>query len=218
MAFRQTRHALAPCVLEVERKFRSLAVHQLTREGGIPHFKSLGKCPHKTIHDTYYDRDDALSSAGAWVRNRNGIWQAKIRKGGDYTNSRFEELVGAGDVGDCVKRLLGIRDLGTEFFGLTPTASFTTVRQSWIADGEFHIIVDTMDFGHEVGEIELERTVAGVGGEVPSEVWKQKALQEMDERISAFMMRYSWAFTSGKPTGKLTAYFEKFGKNGSLMR
>src|SRR4051794_29746153 len=98
---------ITSCVLEVERKFRSLAVRQLTQHGGTPAFKSLRQLPAQSLHDVYYDRSSQLSSAGAWVRKRNGQWEAKIKKGGTFTNSRFEELRDVRHIAAHVKRIVG---------------------------------------------------------------------------------------------------------------
>ncbi|KAK0736879.1 CYTH-like domain-containing protein [Apiosordaria backusii] len=185
MAIRQNiPKALAPCILEVERKFRSLA----------------------TIRDTYYDKAGLLSSAGVWVRRRNGAWETKIRKGGNFTNSQFEELHKVGDIAACVERITGVQAGEREDFGLATMADFITTRETWIADNEFHIVRDKMDFGHEVGEVELQQTLEGKGGEALSEVEKRAEMQRMDKRITEFMTRYSWAFADGLPMGKLTAY------------
>ncbi|KAK3346026.1 CYTH-like domain-containing protein [Lasiosphaeria hispida] len=191
-------------ILEVERKFLTLAVPNLTQHGGgsgRPHFASLRALPTTTIHDTYFDRHDALSAAGAWVRCRNGAWQAKIRRGGDLTNSRFEEVEDVGAIAGHVARVLG-RAEGRDF-GLRVMADFVTTREAWVADGEFVIVRDWMDFGHEVGEVELQEVVEG------SEEEKGRRMEEMDCRIGRFMERYAWAFVVGKPKGKLVAYFEK---------
>ncbi|KAK3987073.1 CYTH-like domain-containing protein [Cladorrhinum sp. PSN332] len=210
--------ALAPsCILEVERKFRSLAVRQLTQRGGSPPFRTLRALRLRTIRDTYYnDRAGLLSSAGVWVRRRNGAWEAKVRKGGDFTNSQFEELREVGDIAACVERTTGVVQAAggeREDFGLVTMADFVTTRETWIADDEFHIVRDKMDFGHEVGEVELQQTLEGKKGglEAPSEAEKRAEMQRMDERITEFMKRYSWAFADGPPMGKLTAYFKKMG-------
>ncbi|KAL1842686.1 hypothetical protein VTJ49DRAFT_4465 [Mycothermus thermophilus] len=115
-------------ILEVERKFRRLTVPSLTNltttttttttttatttssSAGVcnPPFKSVVSLPTRHIHDIYYDTPRrTLSAACAWVRLRNGMWQAKVRQGGDFVNSRFEELKGARDVGQCVAGVLG---------------------------------------------------------------------------------------------------------------
>lgn len=200
-----SRRFLPTCVLEVERKFRSFAVPKLTRCGGIPHFKSLQKLPIQTIRDSYYDKSNLLSSAGAWIRKRDGQWEAKIKKGGSFTNSRFEELNNVDDISTYIKRTTAIDDTAAQNFGLDPIAVFCTTRESWIADDEFHIVLDTMDFGHQVGEVELQKSLAGES----TEQQKQDEMRVMDERVAAFMKTYAWAFSAGQPKGKLTAYFER---------
>ncbi|KAK4182064.1 CYTH-like domain-containing protein [Podospora australis] len=218
MAIRQNiPKALAPCILEVERKFRSLAVRQLTQHGGTPPFQTLHALRLQTIRDTYYDKAGLLSSAGVWARRRNGAWEAKIRKGGNFTNSQFEELHEVGDIAACVERATGVQAGEREDFGLVTMADFITTRETWIADNEFHIVRDKMDFGHEVGEVELQQTLEGKGGEALSEVEKRAEMQRMDERITEFMTRYSWAFADGPPVGKLTAYFKKMGNTPSSL-
>lgn len=207
---------ITSCILEVERKFRSLAVRKLTQHGGTPAFKSLRQLPTQSLHDVYYDQSGRLSSAGAWVRKRNGEWEAKIKKGGNFTNSRFEELRDTGDIAAHVKRIVGtdVSVDASSSFGLSPIATLSTTRETWIADDEFSIVLDKTDIGHEVGEVELQRVVAGVDGSGPSEGQKESITRELDERISAFMKRYSWAFSPGEPKGKLTAYFEKMSSKG----
>ncbi|KOS20573.1 Thiamine-triphosphatase [Escovopsis weberi] len=244
MALRGLLAATAPRVLEVERKFRSLAVRELTRTAGVPPFRSLRALPATTIRDAYFDRADALCSAGAWVRRRDGRWEAKIRRGGDFANSRFEEVRGARDVALCVRRILGAAHGGggtsafsyagadalsdadaaadaDNNFGLLPMAEFVTHRSAWFADGEFRIVLDRMDFGHEVGEVELEHQLGGGAAEADllhaqgagEDLGRQqRMLDGMDARIVEFMERYSWAFTPGEPVGKLTAYFEWMAK------
>lgn len=194
-------------ILEVERKFRCLAVKTLTRDGGFPPFRSLQSLPIKTIHDIYYDKADILYNAGTWVRRRNGLWEAKIRLGGDLTNSRFEELKGAQDIAACIQRITG-NDMREDCdFGLTIMAEFTTTRETWVADEEFSIVRDRTDFGHEVGEVELQVEVDGL-----TKNEKKRVVGEMDDRIGQFMERYSWAFEEGKAVGKLTAYAKMIGR------
>ena len=197
------------CVLEVERKFRGLAMRELSRHGGTPGFRSLRALPVQVIHDTYYDRSSVLSSAGAWVRKRNGAWEAKVRMGGNFTNSKFEEIDDVQEISKVIRCIAGIEGDAADNFGLAVTADFSTTRKTWVADDEFHIALDTMDFDHQVGEVELQQVLYGDNGEVPNEQKKLAMMQNMDDRIAAFMKRYSWAFSPGEPTGKLTAYFER---------
>ena len=167
----------------------------------------------------YYDRSDLLSAAGMWVRQRDGRWQAKFDKGGNFSNSRFEETEDLGEIKDRVLDVLSLaRSRGTlslkkselkKHFGLVPMADFVTTRKRWLANGEFEIVLDRTNFGHTVGEVELQQEVpSGDWGEGPSEDFKRETMQDMDEQIVEFMKRYSWAFSLGEPVGKLTAYFK----------
>ncbi|EAT84184.1 thiamine-triphosphatase [Parastagonospora nodorum] len=199
------------CILEVERKFRSLAVQELTAHQGSPSFRSVRSLGQRTLHDVYYDQSSLLSSAGVWVRQRNGQWEAKIKMGGDFTNSKFEEITGHRDISRCVKEIIGGKCIeeGRQF-GLVQTAAFVTTRKAWIADDEFQIVLDTTDFGHTVGEVELQQQVSLTRErEMCLEQERQRILQKMDDRIAAFMTHYAWAFCPGAPKGKLTAYFER---------
>ncbi|KAK1147868.1 hypothetical protein N8T08_000382 [Aspergillus melleus] len=198
-------------LLEVERKFRCLAVTNLLHYESIPPFQSIEYRGKKTFHDVYYDDSSFLSSKGVWVRQRNGHWQAKIRRGGDYNKSKFEELSGHDQIFRYLAQLPGYtRNIEGETFGLSQMAAFTTLRKRWVANKEFNIVQDATDFGHTVGEVELECQFKYDGDDL--ELYRRLKMAEMDERITMFMQRYAWAFCPGVPKGKLTAYFEKFGR------
>ncbi|KAE8381555.1 CYTH-like domain-containing protein [Aspergillus bertholletiae] len=195
-------------VLEVERKFCRLAVPRLRIDGGVPPFRSLTYRGKQSFHDIYFDNTGFLCSKGVWIRQRDGHWQAKIRRGGDYINSKFEELSAPDRIADYLEELMGVRNSATANFGLTQMAAFTTTRESWKADQDFTVVQDVTDFGHTVGEVELECQLGHEGNSDSDSRTSQ--LAEMDARIATFMKRYSWAFAGGIPKGKLTAYFEKF--------
>lgn len=58
------------------------------------------------------------------------------------------------------------------------------------------MVLDTTDFGHRVGEVEMMAEDA----------------DNAHANIDAFLKEYAWFFdTTTQPKGKLTAYFEKFG-------
>ena len=197
-------------LLEVERKFCSLAVPDLVANTGQPPFKIVHTLAQRTIHDVYYDNPSrSLIKAGIWVRRRNGSWEAKVKKGGDFINSMFEELSGPDLVRRCVQDVIGKGASEKDFFGLDAIATLSTVRQSWIADGEFKIVFDTMNFGHTVGEVELQEDFhfsPTANGSKEDQI--REKMTEMDKRIEVFMDRYHWAFRPGVPKGKLMAYFE----------
>ena len=206
------RPSLRAALLEVERKFCSLAVKNIASNTGQPAFKSIRAHAQQTIHDVYYDNSSgSLISAGIWVRQRNGSWEAKVKRGGNFTNSMFEELAGTEPVRRCVMDVIGEEGCEKDHFGLGPIATLSTARQSWTADEEFKIVLDTMNFGHTVGEVELQEEVQFTAtANAPIEQQKREKMKEMDKRIEAFLDRYSWAFHLGVPKGKLSAYFELY--------
>ncbi|RGB26644.1 hypothetical protein C1646_720549 [Rhizophagus diaphanus] len=62
------------------------------------------------------------------------------------------------------------------------------------------MVLDTADFGHSVGEIELI-------------VESQDKVQDAEKRIALFMKEHDWFFeTDGIVMGKLLAYISRFNK------
>ncbi|RYN61657.1 hypothetical protein AA0117_g12934 [Alternaria alternata] len=200
--------------LEVERKFCGFAVADLAPHVGNPPFQTIQSQGQRVFHDTYFDRAGRLAAAGVWVRLRNGKWEAKVRKGGDFQNSRFEELSDPHKIGKQVQAITGQGCNERESFGLDRIANMSTTRTTWLADERFTIVLDRMDFGHEVGEVELQSEVHLAYTGQALEDHKQRAMQQMDQEIVAFMQHYRWAFAAGVPIGKLTAYFEREAAGG----
>jgi thiamine-triphosphatase len=196
--------------LEVERKFLPTndSIARLRANSGKPVFRFHQALGIKHTHDIYYDREGILMSKGIYVRLRDGQWEAKVRQGGDYTNSRFAEYQGHDDVGHIVKDVFSTisEESGSWKKALVPVADLKTKREEWDADG-FRICVDEVDqegFEHRVGEVELCEEI-----EVDETTDEETIGKEMDERIEKFMKEHEWAFpaTSGKVVGKLSAYF-----------
>jgi thiamine-triphosphatase len=196
--------------LEVERKFAGLKCYPLRFDSGHPPFLSLTDIGRERFHDVYYDSEARLSKAGTWLRQRDGKWQMKIRKGGTYTNSQFEELSDPGTISAHVKTLTGLDSGLSKTFGLSRLAALTTFRQSWIADNEFKIVLDQTDFGHMVGEVELESET-----NVKNEDEARKVMLIMDNKIAQFLQRYHWAFSNDEAVGKLSAYFDHKAREGT---
>jgi thiamine-triphosphatase len=113
------------------------------------------------------------------------------------------------DMGPVVRAGMGG---GEEYFGLGVIADLVTTREAWLVDGEFKVVRDVADFGHEVGEVELEVELAGGGGMGEEE--KAVIMEAMDCKVEAFMERYAWAWERGEAVGKLTAYFEMLERRG----
>lgn len=197
----------SPCkhgILEVERKFSNLRVHPLLQNGGKPQFQSLIHVGRNKFIDTYFDSKDQLCRAGTWVRNRSGKWEAKIRQAGDYNSSQFKELQDVEEIRSHITSTTGLSQSPSADFGLPKMAQITTHRESWLADDRFKIVLDCTDFGHVVGEVELESIVA-----TRNNINMKETCKEMDSEILSFMQRYSWTFDTSPPVGKLTAYFAR---------
>ncbi|ROV92273.1 hypothetical protein VSDG_07225 [Cytospora chrysosperma] len=215
---------MPPSTLEIERKFAPTAtsMQQLANNTGTPPFESLIHHSNTSFEDAYYDTmDEVLCNAGVWLRRRGDNWEAKIRVGGDFTNSAFEEITNVDDISAMLGKLVPGTALdpneGLVGGQIEEVAKLVTHRNKFLADGKFTVVLDETDFGHVVGEIELEReasvTGGGEEGVTRAEVEKHKraraqVIAEMDGEINNFMKRYVWAFPPGNPMGKLSAYFE----------
>lgn len=174
---------------------------------GEPAFRTLDYLGQRIFEDIYYDCNETLSSYGVWVRQRSGRWQAKVRQGGDYANSQFLELSEPQDIIQMIRKFNLDAESSSKDFGLLKSAQYTTTRDTWKGDNMFEIVVDTTDFGHSVGEVELQEVTESDGDQELPVAVRQAMAKDMDCQIEAFMRQYSWAFPPGKPVGKLSAYF-----------
>ena len=75
----------------------------------------------------------------------------------------------------------------------------TTSRESYLINGKYLVTLDTADFGHMVGEVE-------VGAEN-----NHKDIKAAHKDIDDFILEHAWFFGRQNVKGKLTAYFERFG-------
>ena len=206
-------------LLEVEHKFAwTQAKLKLLHLGtGQPPFKKLTDINIETLRDTYYDKNNKLSSTGLWLRKRKHIasphhklplrgtlmpgaisWQAKQgKKHNSYLRSTFEETEDMSQILGMVRAHFPKCPGHKENFGLDVVADFETFRHTFLANDYFTIVLDDSNFDHQVGEVELLAR--------PEDVAKAHA--EIDD----FVKEYTWFFDTTNPKGKLTAYFEKFG-------
>ncbi|KAK4943436.1 hypothetical protein LTR10_016927 [Elasticomyces elasticus] len=202
-------------LLEVERKFCPIAGALIACNAGSPPFRRFCPRPQRIFRDIYYDQDDVLRQAGIWVRKRDEQWEAKIKVGGDYKHSQFQEVKGISAVSAAIsKHLQDLRCRGAmryqnrsapfDTYNINPVAEYATIRDSWTVDDKYTIVIDTTDFGHTVGEVELEHDYP----DFSQEDKKNVLLKQMDENIASFMRHYAWAFPAGECKGKLTAFFE----------
>lgn len=220
-------------VLEVERKFAptSTSIRQLDQNAGEPPFDSVLRMGVTCFKDTYYDTpDDSLSNAGVWLRRRkrfecgslqftpnagepaspHGVsWEAKVRLGGDFINSAFGEITDLQEIQAMLSNLVPDAKIDGQYGPrggqMRELARFVTNRTGYLVDGKFTVIIDVTDFGHTIGEVELERDASEASCEGPG---RTLAIATMGEEVGDFMGRFAWAFPPGKPVGKLTAYFD----------
>lgn len=205
-------------MLEVERKFFPSAAQLIARNTTSPAFRNFKTLPTVTFTDAYYDQADRLRGAGIWVRKRNERWEAKIKLGGDYIQSQFREIDTPGKIAALLKEhlfssnVVGQTDASVpselQPFGLTTFASFATTRQTWTASvddkTDVSIVIDTTDFGHRVGEVELQAPFVDQDGPTT----QSETIQSMQATLDAFMAEHKMAFPSAECKGKLSAYFD----------
>jgi len=207
-------------MLEIERKFAPTptSIDLLTRNAGRPKFTKLESLGITTFEDVYYDQDDVLNFKDIYVRRRSYLdasgpatthWEAKVKVGGNFTNSAFREVTGIEAVSEIVQHHHPVRRSSSDNMGILDTldvwARFVTKRRQWRVNEHFLIVLDEADFGHLVGEVE-------VATEQTCDASEQDAVLGLDKQIEDFMLHHEWAFPPGKVQGKLTAYFEQLEK------
>jgi predicted adenylyl cyclase CyaB len=142
-------------MIEVEKKF-SLSADEINKLTAGSQF--LGE---KTFTDEYYDTEDFLLTAqDKWLRLRDGKWELKLTMNkGQAANKRkmdqYEEL----ETEEGIKEALNIKSkkpLSSALaeLGYKPFCKITTTRKKY-KKGEFTIDLDQVDFGYNIGEIEL---------------------------------------------------------------
>jgi thiamine-triphosphatase len=219
-------------LLEVERKFNPspYSISLLRQNGGSPRFDKIQYNGVEHLEDIYYDKQDMLCGQGTYARLRHWrpsprtinsfdqlpvtFWQAKIRRAGNYTNSAFVEVEGHEEVLAAIKeRVPRLQDIAN-VNELPVMAHIVSQREIWEVDHKFTVAIDSTDFGHIIGEVELEVQDLEIGDK--NDQAESLKLQKMDEEIAAFMKRYFWAFpVDGKVVGKLSAYFKWVGRRES---
>ena len=161
-----------------------------------------------------------------------GKWDAKIRLGGDFIESVFAEVQGEEKMRDLLSEHLP--DVRLE--DLEVKADLETMRTSWTLSEttevnndaatitghgqSLSVVVDLvaavddinkedgMHFTHEVGEIELTKSLATpLEGENHNEN-ERLEMECMRAHLKRFMVQNSELFSEMEPKGKLSAYFD----------
>ena len=141
-------------MIEIERKFA------VTEEGKRRLTEGAEFVSEKTMTDTYYDTVDfQLTTKDRWLRLRDGKWELKeplhalgfSKRAAD----QYRELITEGEIRTALRLPAG-QDIGADLAktGYEPFATIKTVRRKYKKEG-FVIDLDVMDFGYEIGEIEL---------------------------------------------------------------
>jgi len=211
------------------------SISLIRQNAGHPHFKQVQYLGAQKIEDVYYDQEDLLSRKGIWVRqrltkaasphgpnhpsfqeiieaqrhssvNETPEWQAKIRRSGNFTNSAFAEIKGSDKVlqtlRDRIPQLKRIESLNN----LPVLARISSMRETWKVNDRFTVALDTTDFDHVVGEVELEVDDPWADGNSAAETSR---MQKMDADIEDFMEHHKWAFpVNDEVVGKLSAYLK----------
>lgn len=109
------------------------------------------------INDTYYDDTHySLTSKDWWLRLRNGIFELKVPLSIAKNDAmdRYEELVD-----DRLRQKLSLSsnfslNAAISSAGYVPFATIISTRKVYKLD-EFTVVIDSMNYGYETGEIEL---------------------------------------------------------------
>ncbi len=137
-------------MIEVEKKFR------VSEEKIAALIKGAEFIGVKKFTDICYD--DAvfsLTTSDRWLRSRDGVFELKIRfdaKDGSGMD-RYYELEGE-DLRRELKLAGGDLSKAIAAAGYFPFAEYTTTRKKYRKES-FTIDLDVMDFGYNIGEIEL---------------------------------------------------------------
>ncbi|KAL7274294.1 hypothetical protein RUND412_002819 [Rhizina undulata] len=182
---------------EVERKFIFVPslLPKFHHNLGIPPFRQLLHRKDTSFRDTYFDSSGVLMKNKIWVRKRDNKWEAKKSMRGDYRNTAYEEYNSIDSIHKLVTQYLPKNPGSEQNFGLETWCDFVTHRKSYLADEKFTVVLDTTDFRHAVGEVEV----------------MAEDMDAADGEIEAFLRNYPWFFREGTPKGKITAYLERFG-------
>jgi hypothetical protein len=166
-------------------------------------------------------------------------WEAKIKQGGDYLDSQFVEAKGR----SAVETLMAEAGVCDSIYNLDFQLGFVADRVSWAVSGPgiegtaaMTLVLDTMSAAlegrngehakvmhHQVGEIELEKTITTTAAkheeiytidhaELLAKHCTTSAAQaeSMRQQLTMFMAAYPAIFQVRiSPVGKITAYMQR---------
>lgn len=152
-------------MIEVEKKF---SLENIDLEEFFSNLEFIGEVLN---HDIYYDYSDyRLLKSKIYLRNRNGNFELKIKKGsGVYDEIEDQEILAE------YFKVSSLEDLVNK--DLHGCMDFKNTRKKY-KKGDFHIDIDETDYGYKEGEIELI-------------VEKEEEIKEAEEKIYEFFEKYN---------------------------
>ena len=177
-------------MIEVEKKFH------ITEEEVAALIEDAVFIGENKFTDVYYDSVDyRLTTNDSWLRSRNGAFEYKVRfdERDESEIDRYYEFHDAEIRRELHLSLIGSIVEAIAKSGYAPFAEFTTTRRSYKKDG-FRIDIDSMDFGYQIGEVEL--------------IVSESKAADASKRILAFAR--SHGLQTSKIRGKLIEYICRF--------
>lgn len=138
--------------IEVEKKF---ALNEASISRIVNSSEFLGE---RKFRDTYYDTADfRLTRRDMWLRVRAGKFELKLPM--DINSERHVDQYTELEDDLDIRRILHIQEKGTlcddlDKQGYVPFCSIETTRRTY-KNSSFTIVLDSMDFGYTIGEVEL---------------------------------------------------------------
>lgn len=168
-----------------------------------------------------------LTHDGVETASPQAYWEAKVKQGGDFLDSQFVEAKGR----DAVEALMVKAGVCDSVYNLEFELGFVADRVSWAVSGlegedseegtpAMTLVLDTMtaalegrdgehpeSIHHQVGELELEKTVTA--SPLDDRDTNTAQADSMREKLASFMTAYPTISDVGAPpVGKITAYMQ----------
>lgn len=178
-------------MIEIEKKFilSDDDIRRLT-EGAV--FIS-----EKYIKDTYFDTQQyALTTRDTWLRQRDECWELKVPLRTDLGyHDQYQELQLDAEITAALGLPVGASLAQTVLAaGYQPFAELRTLRREY-RHGDFTIDLDVVDYGYQLGEIELL-------------VEQESQMAQAVARIAEFAQRLGLSQVPVR--GKLIEYLRRF--------
>ncbi len=199
--------------LEVEKKFKFTphSIQTFENNRGPVVFNSVEFINEKEFRDIYFDDRSsfALTTRDIWLRKRQEIWECKIPVKIASKMDSYHELENHTEIYKYISRIVGVSSnvavaSAKEFenflenSNISPFATICTTRRKYLVNNKFTVDLDSTDFGHSVGEIELM-------------VHNKEQIIEAEKQIIALCEQHSWFFdTKNHTMGKLLMYIKTF--------